>query len=78
MAEYKNEVLSLLSTSVIKKVLHSERIKISEVNKISTLLMKACIDFELSYTSGSNREAAAVEFSIYISPNTTLDFVIPF
>lgn len=78
MAEFPEELMSLFTKDVFKKLLYADSIKIGEVSTIVALLIKAHIDFDLSFSSGSRRDAAGVEFTIYIDSNKNLTFTIAF
>ncbi|MEJ6950799.1 hypothetical protein [Natronospora cellulosivora (SeqCode)] len=82
MSEFQDdipeEILSVLTTSTFKKLLSSQSIKIAEINAVSTLLLKAKIPFNLSFSTGTRRIASAVKFTIYVKPNTTIDIELQF
>ena len=52
---FKNELITLLRNDVFKKLVNIDSIKIGEVKTIVALLIKANIDFDLSFSAGSQR-----------------------
>ena len=76
MAKYAKDISALLATDVFSKVVNSSSLKIVELNAVIALLIKACIPFDTQFSPGTRREASAVQLTIYISPNSTLNFTI--
>ena len=73
-----NDLLNLLSTDIFKKALNNDVFKIAQFNMLITLLIKAGIPFDISYSPETRRTAASAAISIIINPITTLQFIIAF
>lgn len=78
MKNMASEIIQILSTSTFKKIMDNDILTIKQINAATTLLMKSCIPFDLSFSPGTRREATAAELTIYITPTTTLCFTISF
>lgn len=78
MENISAEIIQILSTSIFKKIINNDLLTIKQINAATTLLIKAGIPFDLSFSPGTRREATAAELTIYINPTTTLNFTISF
>lgn len=78
MAAYEKELLTILTSELFSKVYSSSNLKIAEFDALITLLIKAKIPFDTSYSPGTRRESEAAQLTVYINPNTTLNFTINF
>lgn len=76
MANFSKELEGLLKTDIFSRLRRSNTLKIAELSAIMKVLISADIPFDLVFSPGTRREAAAIELSIYINPTTTIDFVI--
>ncbi|WP_091539479.1 hypothetical protein [Alkaliphilus peptidifermentans] len=76
MASFENEVFALLTTDVFKKIIGSDTLQIVQLNAAITLLIKVGIPFDVVFSPGTRRAAAAAQLTIYINPTTTLEFTI--
>ncbi len=72
------QLLNLLSADIFKKVLNNDLFQIAQFNMLITLLIKAGIPFDVSFSPETRRDAASASISIIINPTTTLEFVINF
>ncbi len=70
------DILKILSSEAFQKLTNNDAAKIAELNIVIRLLIKLQIPFDVSFSPGTRRTAAAVELTIYINPSTTIDFVI--
>ncbi|SHF49072.1 hypothetical protein [Desulforamulus putei] len=72
------EINVLLANDTFNTLLNCDTIKITQLNAIIALLIKLGIPFDLEYSPGTRRLAAAAELTIYINPSTTLNFTLNF
>ncbi len=77
MIKFSKELESILKAEAFTKILNSDFARISEINAILALLIEANIPFDLEFSPGTRREAAALSLTIYINPTTTINFIIP-
>lgn len=69
------EVEDLLATDVFKGLLCCQVIQINQIIAAVALLMKAGIDFTLSFIRGTNSLATQAQLTINISPTISLEFL---
>ncbi|MEG6617603.1 hypothetical protein V6C27_14480 [Peptococcaceae bacterium 1198_IL3148] len=70
------ELELILGTDLFQSLCNSDAIKLTQLQALISILIKACIDFDLTFTCGTRRDATALALSIYINPTTTIQFVI--
>lgn len=73
-----NQLLGILSADIFKKVLSNDVFKVTQFNMLITLLIKAGIPFDISYSPATQRTAASAAISIILNPATTLQFIVTF
>ncbi len=76
MALFSDNIEKFFASEIFARILRNDTFKITELNVIMQLLIKSEIPFDISYSPGTRRQAAAIEFSIYINPTTNIDFII--
>lgn len=76
MVKYPKEIMSLLATDTFIKLLGSSNIKVVELNAAIALLIKANLDFDLLFTSGTRRSNPQAILTIHINSSTNVDFNI--
>lgn len=76
MKDYKKELEFLLASDAFKCIIDADVIKLCQLNAVLALLVKVGIPFDLSFSPGTRRIAAAIELVVYINPTTTLNFVL--
>ncbi|CCO07897.1 hypothetical protein [Desulforamulus hydrothermalis] len=72
------EINVLLAHDTFKALFSSDALKVTQLNAVIALLIKLGIPFDLEFSPGTRRLAAAAELVIYINPSTTLNFTISF
>ncbi len=70
------ELEIIFGTDVFKHIINNDMLKINQLQAAISLLIKAGIDFDLSFASGTERNAPSIELIIFINPTTTINFVI--
>lgn len=78
MDKINNELLTLLASQAFSNLANSKNLKIAEFDAIIAILIKTKIPFDVEYSPGTRRLAEAAELTIYINPNTTIDFTFNF
>lgn len=72
------DLQTLLALELVQSIISCPSIKIKELNAIVALLIKANLDFDLSFTSASNRSAAEAILTVFIAPTMTVQFILAF
>lgn len=70
------ELEVILGTDLFKSICNNDAIKLTQLQALISILVKACIDFDLTFTCGTRRDATALQLTIYINPTTNINFVI--
>jgi len=70
------EVFDILAAELISCALNSKKLKISELNSLTSLLIKVNIAFSLSYYPSTATSDASASLSITLSPNVSLNIDI--
>ncbi|RKD34599.1 hypothetical protein [Thermohalobacter berrensis] len=78
MANINKELNRILSTEVFQKIINNDIIRIRQLNAAISLLIKTGIPFDITFSPGTRRDAAAAELSIFVAPTTTITFLITF
>lgn len=78
MKDYIKEIEFLLASDTFRALLCENAIRITQLNAVIALLIKAGIPFDLEYSPGTRRLAAAANLTIYINPTTTVNFTLSF
>lgn len=78
MSDFDKDFMSILSTGVFKNIVNSDALTIAQLNAAITLLIQAAIPFDVQFTPGTRRIAAAATLTVYINPSTTINFTINF
>lgn len=78
MRDIANELQILLTTEVFKALKNSEFIQFQQLTAAQSLLIKLGIPFDVDFSPGTNRKAAAVELTVYINPSVKIQFILSF
>lgn len=70
------ELEAILGADLFNILIKNDVIKLAQLQAVISLLVKAGIDFDLIFTSGTRRTETSLELAVYLSPTTTLLFVI--
>ncbi len=70
----ENDIIKLLSCDTFRLLTTSSTIKIVQLNAVIALLIKLNIPFDIEYSPGTRRLAAAASLTVYITPTLTLSY----
>lgn len=73
---FDTQIMTLLSGNIFYKVLNNQSISYSEYSLLTAALVAKNIPFDVAFTSGSRKEAAAIQLTIHINPSMTIVIVI--
>ncbi|GBF32358.1 hypothetical protein DCCM_0552 [Desulfocucumis palustris] len=76
MSNIVKELELLFASDVFQSLISSDVIKLNQLNAAIAVLIKLGIPFDLAFSPGTRRLAAALELDIFINPTTTVNFVI--
>ncbi|MGE4282654.1 MAG: hypothetical protein AB7G87_02945 [Clostridia bacterium] len=78
MAAFNKEVMTIITSDIFSALLNRGSIQVAQLNAAIALLIKAGIPFDVEFSPGTRRAAAAAELTIYMNPTTTLSFTLTF
>lgn len=78
MFDLNKELQILLTTEVFKALKNSDFIQFQQLTAAQSLLIKLGFPYDLSFSPGTRREAAAVELTIYINPSVKIQLILSF
>lgn len=66
------ELLDILSADLLRSIVNSKRLKIKQLNSLVTLLIKANIQFTLTYEPATSIKEAKTTMILYLRPNLSI------
>ncbi|MCT4563608.1 MAG: hypothetical protein N4A68_04740 [Maledivibacter sp.] len=78
MSDNCKDFFKILKSETFLALIKADKIKIAQLNAAIALLIKCNIDFDVIFTSGTNREDPQALLTVYINPNTNIDFTFEF
>lgn len=76
MSIYDNQIMTLFSWDLFRQMANNQIIPLYKFNIITNMLVENNIPFDVSFTSGTRKEAAALQLTVHINPTSTLVFVV--
>jgi len=70
-----NQIMSLLSWDICRQIAAGEIISPIKFNMLCSMLVSANIPYDVSFSSGTRKEAPALQLTIHINPTSTLVLV---
>ncbi|SHJ76739.1 hypothetical protein [Paramaledivibacter caminithermalis] len=78
MSDKSKDFFTILKSQTFLCLIKADKIKIAELNAAIALLIKCNIDFDVFFTAGTNRKDPEAILTVYINPNTNIDFKFEF
>ena len=75
MSDPSKDFFNILKSEAFLNLINANTVKFVELSAAIALLIKFNIDFDLIFTSGTNRDFPEVILTIFINPNTNIDFI---
>ncbi len=69
-----DEIMQLIMSSAFQKMVCMDKINIAQFNALCALLIVNNIPFDTTFNSGTRRDDPSLQVTIYINPNTTLNY----
>jgi hypothetical protein len=76
MSVFDNQLLSLFSWDIFRQMASNRAIPLCKFNLITNLLTEWNIPYDVSFSSGTRKEAAALQLTIHVNPTTTVVYVV--
>ena len=76
MALFDNQMMSVFSWDLFRQIANGDQVSLGKLNLFTSMLMNSGIPYDLSFVSGTRKEAPAIQLTIHINPTATLVLVI--
>lgn len=76
MSVYDHQIMTLFSWDIFRQMANNQVIPLYKFNLITNMLVDNGIPFDVSFTPGTRKEAAALQITIHINPTSTLVYVV--
>lgn len=78
MKKFCSELACLLESEAFQCFLNSDKIKLAQVNALTSLLIKNNIDFDSIFTSRTARSTAKLTITVVVNPCTRISRTFSF
>ncbi|MTI81758.1 MAG: hypothetical protein FH758_12950 [Firmicutes bacterium] len=78
MGIINKEVENLLSTETFKTLIYSDIATIAQINAAISLLIKSGIDFDFTFSRGTNSLATQGQITIALTPTSSISITFAF
>lgn len=72
------EIKDILLIDMLHSIASSKRLKIKQINALISLLIKANINFSLSFTPATQSDEATTSLTVYLRPNVSITIDLDF
>ena len=76
MPLFDSQITTLFTYDLFRQLANNEALPLYKFNLVTNLLTENNIPFDVSFTSGTRKQAAALQLTIHINPTATLVFVV--
>lgn len=77
MSLFDQQIMALFSFDIFRQIAHNQAIPLYKFNLVTNMLIENNIPYDVSFTSGTRKTAAALELTVHINPTSTMVFVVP-
>ena len=72
---FDNQISTLLSWDICRQIVAGEQITLVKFNLLCSMLVTAGVPFDVSFVSGTRKQAPALQLTIHINPTSNLQLV---
>jgi len=76
MAPFDSQIMSIFTWDLFRQIAASDQVSLYKLNLFTAMLINNGIPYDLSFVSGTRKEAPAIQLTIHLNPTATLVFVI--
>ncbi len=69
-----DDLMQLITSTAFQKIFCLDNLTIAQFNSLCTILIKSNIPFDTQFTTGTRRDEPSLQVTIYINPNTTINY----
>jgi hypothetical protein len=73
---FDNQLMSLFSWDIFRQMAANQAISLCKFNLVTNMLVERNIPFDVSFSSGTRKAAAALQLTVHINPSSTLVYVV--
>ena len=73
---FDTQISTILSGKLLQKIVNNQQISMLEYNFLVSALIAQNIPFEVSFSSGTRKNAASLQLTIHINPTVTMVLVV--
>ena len=73
---FDNQLLTIFSLDIFRQMANNQPLSLYKFNLVTKLLVDYNIPFDVSFVSGTRKEAAALQLTIHVNPTFTMVFVV--
>jgi hypothetical protein len=76
MSVFDNQLLTLFSWDIFRQMATNQVISLYKFNLVTNMLVSNNIPFDVSFSSGTRKEAAALQLTVHVNPTSTMVYVV--
>ena len=76
MSTFDGQITALFSWDTFRRMAHNQPISLYQFSLAMQALVNNSIPFDISFTSGNRKAAAALQLTIHVNPTSTMVFVV--
>ena len=76
MTALDGQITALFSWDVFRRMAHNQPVTLYQFSAVMQMLVCRDIPFDISFTSGTRKAAAALQLTIHVNPTSTMVFVV--
>jgi len=73
---FDGQISALFSWDIFRRMSQNQPISLLQFGSVMQMLIEFNIPFDVSFTSGTRKGAAALQLTIHVNPTATLVFVV--
>ena len=73
---FDNQIAALFSYDLFRQLAGNQVMPLYKFNLVTNLLTENNIPFDVSFTSGNRKQAAALQLTIHVNPTANMVFVV--
>jgi len=76
MAFLDNQIMSVFSWDLFRQIANGDEVSLCKLNLFTAMLIGSGIPYDISFESGTRKQAPAIQLTIHINPTATLVLVV--
>jgi len=76
MSTFDGQITALFSWDIFRRMAHNQPISLYQFSLAMQMLVSNNIPFDVAFTSGTRKSAAALQLTVHANPTSTMVFVV--